>query len=168
MKKVFLALCVSIAAAVAGGETVEISTSGWCGSGTRRKWSFHGLRPTAGAARLTTGSQICSPWWPEANVLSAAVTLACSTNKPTRQLLVTFLYDDGKASTARVSSVRSPGAAETRSFDANPDRNAHGLRLSLSDGDDGDWTVSRVSLDCEGSLAQARTALPLGFLLSVR
>ena len=169
MKKAFLALCVSIAAAVAGGETVEISTSGWCGSGTRQKWSFHELGQTAGAAELKTGAWINSPRWPEANVLSAAVTLACSTNEPTRFLQIKFLYDDGKpVGPVKFDAVARAGTFETQVIDANPARVARGIALTVPEGGDGDWSVRGISLAYAGSLANAATCPPRGLLLSIR
>ena len=169
MKKAFLALCASIFAAAASGETVEISTSGWCGSGTRRKWSFRGLSPTAGAAELTAGSQICSPWWPEANVLSATVTLACSTNEPTRFLQIKFLYDDGKpVGPVKFDAVARAGTFETQVIDANPARVARGIALTVPEDGDGDWCVRGISLAYAGSLANAATCPPRGLLLSIR
>lgn len=168
MKIVWCLICL-VAAAVASGETIEISTSGWCGSGTRQKWSFHGLGQTAGAAELKTGAWINSPRWPEANVLSAAVTLACSTNEPTRFLQVKFLYDDGKpVGPVKFDAVARAGTFETQVIDANPARVARGIALTVPEDGDGDWSVRGISLAYAGSLANAATCLPRVLLLSIR
>ena len=168
MKIVWCLICL-VAAAVARGETIEISTSGWCGSGTRQKWSFHGLGQTAGAAEFKTGAWINSPRWPEANVLSAAVTLACSTNEPTRFLQVKFLYDDGKpVGPVKFDAVARAGTFETQVIDVNPARVARGIALTVPEDGDGDWSVRGISLAYAGSLANAATCLPRGLLLSIR
>ena len=168
MKIVWCLICL-VAAAVARGETIEISTSGWCGSGTRQKWSFHGLGQTTGAAELKTGAWINSPRWPEANVLSAAVTLACSTNEPTRFLQVKFLYDDGKpVGPVKFDAVARAGTFETQVIDVNPARVARGIALTVPEDGDGDWSVRGISLAYAGSLANAATCPPRGHLLSIR
>ena len=171
MKCAAIALCVASFAAVAGGATVEVLTEGWTGSGVRKKWSFRALDATlpCGAARFTGGSRISSPIWPEAVVLCAAVTLACSTNTPTRWLRIRFLYEDDKP--IRLEKFDAPAEAdrlETQMVYADPDRVARGIELTVSEGDVGEWSVSKISLVCNGSLAKAHTNPPQGLAVLIR
>ena len=102
---------------------------------------------------MGTGSFIESPRWPKAEILTATITLSCSTNQPNRFVQVTFLYDDELPTRAvRVGVVEKAGLGESQSFDGNPDRIARGVRLTLSAGEVGDWRIGGVAIDYEGSL----------------
>lgn len=166
MNSAAIALCLALFASVAGGATVEISTDGWTGSGKTNGWTFANLG-TDGA--MTTGSFINSPIWPEAIVLCAAVTLACSTNAPTRFLQIKFLYDDeNPIKPVKFDAVTLANTPETQMIYADPTRNARGIELSMSAGDTGAWSVRKISLAYGGSLAGSRTNPPQGFAVSVR
>ena len=166
MKSAVIALCSICFAAAADGATVEISTDGWTGSGNTNGWKFANLG-TDGA--MTTGSFINSPIWPEAIVLCAAVTLACSTNAPTRFLQIKFLYDDeNPIKPVKFDAVTLADTPETQMIYADPTRSARGIELTLSAGDTGAWSVRKISLAYGGSLAGSRTNPPQGFAVSVR
>lgn len=171
MNSAAIALCLALFASVAGGATVEILTEGWTGSGARKKWSFRELDATSpgNAARFKSDSRINSPIWPEAIVLSAAVLLACSTNAPTRWLQIKFLYEDKKPiRPVKFDAITVADSPETQMIYADQTRSARGIELTLSDGDIGEWRVSKISLACSGSLAGSRTNPPQGFALIIQ
>ena len=171
MKRAITCLGLALFAAAAGGATVEISTEGWTGSGVRKKWSFRELDATSpgGAARFKPGSRINSPIWPEAVVLCAAVTLACSTNAPARWLQIKFLYEDKKPiRPVKFDAITVADSPETQMIYADQTRSARGIELTMSDGDIGEWSVSKISLACSGSLAGSRTNPPQGFALIIQ
>ena len=68
----------------------------------------------------------------------------------------------------RFDAVTVADTPETQMIYADPTRNARGIELSLSDGDIGDWCVSKISLACSGSLAGSRTNPPQGFALLIQ
>ena len=170
MKSSISFLCLALFAAVAGGATVEISTSGWSGSGITNGWRFANLgEPLAdGAARLGNGAWIASPRWPKASVLSATVAVECSTNAPDRFLQIAFLYDDGQpVKPIRFSAVSRADTTEIQTYDANPSRSARGIRLSYGDGSCGDWGISEIALIAKGELAADAPMSP-GLALIIR
>lgn len=117
---------------------------------------------------MSTGSFIESPRWPKAEILTATITLYCSTNQPNRFVQISFLYDDDLPTRAiRVGAVSQADCREEQSFDANPDRIARGVRLTLSDGDIGDWRIESVALDYEGSLRLPRAGPSRGFKILI-
>ena len=170
MKRAITILCMALFAAVASGATVEISTEGWTGSGVTNGWSFANLgEPFAdGAARLGDGAWIASPRWPRASVLSATVTVECSTNAPDRFPQITFLYDDGQpAKPIRFSAVSRADTAEVQTYDANPSRSARGIKISSGTGTCGDWGIFEMALHAKGELAVDSPKSP-GLILIIR
>ena len=102
---------------------------------------------------MGTGSFIESPRWPKAEILTATITLCCSTNQPNRFVEIAFFYDDDLPTRAiRVGAVERAGCCEEQSFDANPDRIARGIRLTLSVGEVGDWRIGGVAIAYEGDV----------------
>ena len=170
MKRAITTLCLILFAAVASGATVEISTSGWTGSGVTNGWSFANLgEPFAdGAAKMGDGAWIASPRWPRASVLSATVTVECSTNAPDRFPQITFLYDDGQpAKPIRFSAVSRADTAEVQTYDANPSRSARGIKISSGTGTCGDWGISEIALIAKGELTADAPMSP-GLALIIR
>ena len=150
MKITVCLLFVAICAAAFGAKESRIVLDGGGWSGATNGWTFAGIG-TDGA--MGAGSVIESPRWPKAEILTATITLSCSTNQPNRFVQVTFLYDDELPTRAiRVGVVERAGWSESQSFDANPDRIARGVRLTLSAGDVGEWRIAGVAIDYEGEL----------------
>ena len=150
MKIIVFLLFVAIGAAAFGAKESRIVLEGGGWSGATNGWTFAGIG-TDGA--MGAGSFIESPRWPKAEILTATITLCCSTNQPNRFVEITFLYDDDLPTRAiRVGPVERAGWSESQSFDASPDRVARGIRLMLSAGEVGDWRIAGVAIDYEGSL----------------
>lgn len=150
MKTPVFLLFVAICAAALGAKESRIVLEGGGWSGATNGWTFAGIG-TDGA--MGAGSFIESPRWPKAEILTATITLCCSTNQPNRFVEITFLYDDELPSRAiRVGAVERAGWGESQSFDASPDRIALGIRLTLSAGEVGDWRIAGVAIDYEVSL----------------
>ena len=150
MKTTVLLLFIAICAAAVGAKELRIVLEGGGWSGTTNGWTFAGIG-TDGA--MGAGSVIESPRWPKAEILTATITLCCSTNQPNRFVEIAFLYDDDLPTRAiRVGVVERADCREEQSFDANPDRIARGIRLTLSAGEIGDWRIDGVAIDYEGSL----------------
>ena len=150
MKNIVCLLFVAICAAAFGAKESRIVLDGGGWSGATNGWTFAGI---GADGAMGTGSFIESPRWPKAEILTATITLSCSTNQPNRFVQVTFLYDDELPTRAvRVGVVEKAGLGESQSFDANPDRIARGVRLTLSAGEVGDWRIGGVAIDYEGSL----------------
>ena len=146
---VFL-LFVAIGAAAFGAKESRIVLEGGGWSGATNGWTFAGI---GADGTMGAGSVIESPRWLKAEILTATITLCCSTNQPNRFVEITFLYDDDLPTRAiRVGAVERAGCRESQSFDASPDRVARGIRLTLSAGDVGDWRIAGVAIACEGSL----------------
>ena len=143
-------LFVAICAAAFGAKESRIVVSGEGWSGATNGWTFAGI---GADGAMGTGSVIESPRWPKAEILTATITLCCSTNRPDRFVEVSFLYDDDLPTRAiRVGAVARADCREEQSIDANPERIARGIRLTLSAGDVGDWQIAGVAIDYEGSL----------------
>ena len=150
MKNIVFLLFVAICAAAFGAKESRIVVSGEGWSGATNGWTFAGI---GADGAMGAGSFIESPRWPKAEILTATITLCCSTNQPNRFVEITFLYDDELPTRAiRVGAVERAGWGESQSFDANPDRIARGVRLTLSAGDVGDWRIGGVAIDYEGEL----------------
>ena len=150
MKNIVFLLFVAICAAAFGAKESRIVLEGGGWSGATNGWTFAGI---GADGAMGAGSFIESPRWPKAEILTATITLCCSTNQPNRFVQITFLYDDDLPTRAiRVGAVERAGWGESQSFDANPDRVARGIRLTLSAGDVGDWQIAGVAIDYEGSL----------------
>ena len=112
---------------------------------------------------MGAGSYIESPIWTEADILSALVSVRCSTNQPDRTPQITFCYDDALTAKAiRLNPVAEGGRWESQAFDTNPDRHARGLRLALAETGTAAWIVRGIVLDYEGALK-----VP-GFVISVK
>ena len=150
MKNIVCLLSVAICASSFGAKESRIVLDGGGWSGATNGWTFAGI---GADGAMGTGSFIESPRWPKAEILTATITLSCSTNQPNRFVQVTFLYDDELPTRAvRVGVVEKARLGESQSFDANPDRIARGVRLTLSAGEVGDWRIGGVASDYEGSL----------------
>ena len=150
MKTAFIVLCLACFVAAADGATVEISTSAWTGSGVTNGWRFANLGEDGA---MDAGSSIESPEWTKADILSAMLSVRCSTNQPDRIPQITFCYDDALTAKAiRLNPVTKEGRWECQAFDANPDRRAKGIRLELAENGTAVWTVRSIVLDYEGSL----------------
>ena len=150
MKIIVFLFFVAIGAAAFGAKESRIVLDGGGWSGATNGWTFAGIG-TDGA--MGAGSVIESPRWPKATILTATITLCCSTNQPNRFVEITFLYDDELPSRAiRVGAVERANCREEQSFDANPDRIARGIRLTLSAGHVGDWRIGGVAIAYEGTM----------------
>ena len=170
MNSAAIAFCMVLFAAATDGATVEVSTEGWTDSGVINGWSFANLgEPFAdGAAKMGDGTWIASPTWPRASVLSATVTVECSTNAPDRFPQITFLYDDGQpAKPIRFSTVSRADTAEVQTYDANPSRSARGIKISSGTGTCGDWGIFKMALHAKGELAVDSPKSP-GLILIIR
>ena len=150
MKNIVCLLFVAICAAAFGAKESRIVLAGGGWSGATNGWTFAGI---GADGAMGAGSFIESPRWPKAEILTATITLCCSTNQPNRFVEIAFLYDDDLPTRAiRVGAVERAGCRESQSFDASPDRVARGIRLTLSAGEVGDWRIAGVAIDYEGSL----------------
>lgn len=150
LKNIVFLLFVAICAAAFGAKESRIVVSGEGWSGATNGWTFAGI---GADGAMGAGSFIESPRWPKAEILTATITLCCSTNRPNRFVEVSFLYDDDLPTRAiMVGAVARADCREEQSFDANPERIARGIRLTLSDGETGDWRIGGVAIDYEGAL----------------
>ena len=166
MKSAVIALCSICFASVAGGATVEILTEGWTGSGVTNGWKFANIG-TGGA--MGAGSFFQSPKWTDADILSAMVSVRCSTNQPDRIPQLTFCYDDALTAKAiRLNPVAKEGRWESQAFDTNPDRHAKGLRLELAETGTAVWFVRSIVLDYEGSLETFEPDHVPGFVIFIK
>ena len=146
---VFL-LFVAIGAAAFGAKESRIVLDGEGWSGATNGSTFAGI---GAYGAMGAGSFIESPRWPKAEILTATITLCCSTNQPNRFVEITFLYDDELPSRAiRGGAVERANCREEQSFDANPERIARGIRLTLSAGEVGDWRIGGVAIAYEGDV----------------
>ena len=144
-----LAVVLMAAAAFGAKETrIVLEGGGW--SGATNGWTFAGI---GADGAMGAGSFIESPRWPKAEILTATITLSCSTNQPNRFVVITFLYDDDLPTRAiRVGAVERADCREEQSFDASSDRVARGIRLTLSAGEVGVWRIAGVAIDYDGEL----------------
>ena len=164
MKNIVFLFFVAICAAAFGAKESRIVVSGESWSGATNGWTFAGI---GADGAMGAGSVIESPRWPKAEILTATITLCCSTNQPNRFVEITFLYDDDLPTRAiRVGAVARADCREEQSFDANPDRIARGIRLTLSAGEVGDWRIGGVAIDYEGSLKLPRVRRGFKILIS--
>ena len=115
MNSAAIALCMALFASVAGGATVEILTEGWTGSGNTNGWKFANL---GSDGAMGAESFIESPKWTDADILSAMVSVRCSTNQPDRIPQITFCYDEVAAHPH--SGPRFPMENITASRDLSP------------------------------------------------
>ena len=108
---------------------------------------------TNGWVVASGGETVVSPTWPEAELLSAAVTLSCSTNAPNRWLAISFLRNgEAVAGPTRMEPVAAAGVTETQTFGVSRAKRANGLRLEVDEGRVGKWRVDAVEIAYFGSL----------------
>ena len=164
MKNIVFLLFVAICAAAFGAKESRIVLEGGGWSGATNGWTFEGI---GADGAMGAGSFIESPRWPKAEILTATITLSCSTNQPNRFVEITFLYDDDLPTRAiRVGEVERANCREEQSFDANPDRIARSIRLTLSAGEVGDWRIAGVAIDYDGELELPRLGRGFKILIS--
>ena len=164
MKATVFLLFIAICAAAFGAKETRIVLEGGGWSGATNGWTFAGI---GADGAMGAGSFIESPRWPKAEILTATITLSCSTNQPNRFVEITFLDDDDLPTRAiRVGAVERADCREEQSFDANPERIARGIRLTLSAGEVGDWRIAGVAIDYDGELDLPRVRRGFKILIS--
>ena len=164
MKTTVFLLFVAICTAAFGAKETRIVLEGGGWSGATNGWTFAG---TGADGAMGAGSVIESPRWPKAEILTATITLSCSTNQPNRFVEIAFLYDDDLPTRAiRVGAVERADCREEQSFDASSDRVARGIRLTLSSGDVGVWRIAGVAIDYDGELDLPRVGRGFKILIS--
>ena len=164
MKITVFLLFIAICAAAFGAKESRIVLDGEGWSGATNGWTFAGI---GADGAMGTGSVIESPRWPKAEILTATITLCCSTNQPNRFVEIAFLYDDDLPTRAiRVGAVERADCREEQSFDASSDRVARGIRLTLSSGEVGDWRIAGVAIDYDGELELPRVRRGFKILIS--
>lgn len=125
MKHAITILCLALFAAVAGGATVEISTSGWSGSGV-----------------------IESPVLTNMTVFAADIRVKCSSATPERLLQVVFLRDNAAVCTNFICDVFRADRPETQHIEVDRALRANAVRLSLSGKGTDTWDILSVALSC--------------------
>ena len=142
MKRAITCLGLVIFAAVAGGATVEISTSGWSGSGV-----------------------IESPILTNMTVFAADIRLKCSSAAPERLLQVVFLRDNDAVCTNVIRDVFRADRLETQHIEVDRALRANAVRLSLSGKGTDTWDILSVALSC--AAVEPRPERKPGFRITV-
>ena len=140
MKTVFIVLCLACFVAAADGATVEISTSGWSGSGSTNGWRFANLGEDGA---MGANSVIESPKLEQQAIAELTLTLQCSTVMPAANISYALLRN-GKvvAPPKSVWPVAFANRRESQSMSVNPELRANAVRIFGADG----WCVSSIRL----------------------